>query len=75
MKAKIDKNGYLELERAGKFKRQYCPFTAYDDNPNICGDWCPLFDIRTSSDNATVIYLCNQRSYYDVELTDERGAE
>lgn len=40
MKIKINSLGNLEIERAGKFKAQVCPFRALDD---FCGDWCPLF--------------------------------
>ena len=36
----ITKNGYLEIERAGKFVEQRCPLF-YREYP--CGDWCPLF--------------------------------
>jgi hypothetical protein len=40
MKIVIREDGTLELERAGKMRRQYCPFAA--DHPS-CGDWCPHF--------------------------------
>lgn len=39
MKIKIDKDGNLQIERAGKLKAQYCPH--YEGSP--CGDWCPKF--------------------------------
>jgi len=39
MNIKINKLGNLEIERAGKFKVQYCPHSA----TMLCGDWCPLF--------------------------------
>jgi len=38
MKAKINADGFLEIERAGKFKEQMCPKCKMK-----CGDWCPLF--------------------------------
>lgn len=38
MHGKIGTDGHLHLLRAGRFKRQLCPYTA-----NACGDWCPLF--------------------------------
>lgn len=60
MKIKIDKEGYLFLERGGKMKEQQCPYAniytpssfggdhdIYPYNsvdPKPCGDWCPLFD-------------------------------
>ena len=40
MKGKIDKGGFLYIERAGKYIKQFCPFSAgsYD-----CCHWCALF--------------------------------
>lgn len=45
-KAKISKDGHLEIERAGKFKEQRCPIAGADEEGGYClscGDWCPLF--------------------------------
>ena len=64
MKIKIDKDGNLWLERAGKMKIQECKETILetnDFNPAVteyiyrpCGDWCPLFDdsIGVEEDNS-----------------------
>jgi hypothetical protein len=49
MKAKIDKDGFLWVERAGKMRKQICP-NGYDTTtmkyyePSPCGDWCPQFN-------------------------------
>jgi hypothetical protein len=45
MKILIDNMGCLHLERAGKMKKQLCPFSVLNPNgaPPGCGDWCPMF--------------------------------
>ncbi len=40
MKAKIDNDGILFMERAGIMKKQFCPWTT---DGATCGDWCPKF--------------------------------
>ena len=40
MKIKIDNNGWLWIERAGKFKAQGC---SHGNEWVPCGDWCPKF--------------------------------
>ena len=40
MKVKINSRGFLEIERAGKFKTVECPFQVQMVS---CGDWCALF--------------------------------
>ena len=45
MKLKIDENGYLYIERAGKMREQVCPYGC----GRGCGDWCPHFKIRVSN--------------------------
>ena len=45
MKAKIDRNGILKVERAGEMKTQCCPYTP-GNYTSYCGDWCPKFDER-----------------------------
>lgn len=79
MKIKIDKDGHLLIDRAGKMKLMACPFS-YDkdlraaDSP--CGDWCPLFH-EFEIDGKPAIELC--RAYFPEgeieELVDERGGE
>jgi hypothetical protein len=47
MKVKIDVQGYLQIDRVGEFKYQFCPFSdrnqSYSEERVPCGDWCPLF--------------------------------
>jgi hypothetical protein len=65
---KIDKEGYLWIERFEKMKEQFCP---YSDIEN-CGDWCPLFDDSNIMPNGQGdLGLC-RREYCDVEIKDER---
>ena len=79
MKGKIDEDGNLYIERAGKMKQQFCPF---DVKP--CGDWCPLFgepmdntmswttvDGHIGGHKTTELELCRKKLYFD-EFTDER---
>lgn len=78
MKIKIDKDGYLWLERAGVMKKQYCPHDP--DLQMCCGDWCPLFTTGHLVEKMGVpqpieVTLC--RTDYVVaphDFTDERGA-
>lgn len=46
MKAKIDRNGILKVERAGEMKTQCCPYcnTTGLSIRSYCGDWCPKFE-------------------------------
>lgn len=39
MKGKIDKDGYLHIERNNGFRQQLCPFSEQAN----CGQWCPHF--------------------------------
>lgn len=41
MKARIEVNGVLEVQRRGKWAPEYCPFE--HNWKTRCGDWCPLF--------------------------------
>ena len=74
MKIKINKKGYLFIERAGVMKGQWCP---YDTEPRGCGDWCPLFGEPISEKQDSIfpysIYLCKKKLYFD-KLTNERKA-
>ena len=61
MNARITKDGHLEIERAGEWKEQICPWVHLSANiapspgedvsadlePSLCGDWCPLFRAET----------------------------
>jgi hypothetical protein len=72
MKFKITKIGVLEIERAGEWKQQICP---YDSDYGDCGDWCPLFDdshIYTEKDDSA-LGLCT-KTYFGKRgmVIDER---
>lgn len=77
MKLDISKDGYLTIERAGKFKSALCP---YDVNGVTCGDWCALFGeaimlnrVSTIKNTAIgVLVLCNHNELTFTELTDNR---
>lgn len=65
MKIKIDKSGYLNIERAGAMASQLCVYNKTD----LCGDHCPLFD---DTDIASgVIGLCTNKTIKG-EIIDER---
>ena len=53
---KINKEGHLEIKRAGKFKLQSCP---YKPEFHFCGDWCPLFyePYMDISENKATVHL------------------
>lgn len=67
-KVRIDKLGYLEIERKGKMSQQFCM-----NNPSQrCGDWCPAFEEPEKAVSGNyLISLCNTEIYAD-ECTDER---
>ena len=78
MKFKIDKYGYIWIEKFGRLVEQICP---YHGHGRGCGDWCPHFQIddyeladKGLKDN--IIYLCNGTTYPILgrveELIDER---
>ena len=78
MKAKINKNGFLEIERAGEFKPQGCPFRSTLNFRN-CGDWCPLFEEpfsfkdKVREEDMIRIKFCQSTIFLDKEdFTDER---
>ncbi len=67
MKIKINDDGYLEIERAGKFKEQYCP------SGGKCGDGCALFEELEKEDDCIILRLC--KKVYLIkqkDFTDER---
>ena len=72
MKIRIDNNGWLSVERAGKFKDQKCPHD--QDNLVHCGDWCPLFgEPHNWETGSQAINLC--MNFIHGEITDERGTK
>jgi hypothetical protein len=74
MKAKIDKDGNLYIERAGKLKDQCCPFAIPIQSVIVsCGDWCPHFEAEIGKNYVYVHITCgNGRTFSLTNLTDER---
>ena len=71
MKGKIDKGGFLYIERAGEYVKQFCPFSAgsYD-----CCHWCPLFGEprgERCAGEEIKLDICKKTLFFS-ELTDER---
>lgn len=78
MKAKIDERGWLSLERAGKIKEVYCPWTKdpSDFECSHCGDWCALFRIAEWNEVKIAVEMCKKTLFIDKDdFTDERGGE
>ena len=75
MKIKINNNGSLMIERAGKFKVVYCPF----DYNSECGDWCSLFSepYHYANEKRVCINLCNNnnKTCKVEDFIDERREE
>ena len=65
MKIQINKDGILEIERAGEMAKQICPFSHTDGAQDFtyCGDLCPLFGEPVEKDGEFSLSLC-QRSFY-----------
>jgi len=74
MKGKIDKDGFLWIERKGEWTKQFCPFVG--DCNDWCGQWCPLFGEPFSKINhaGAELSLCKRTLYFDT-FKDERGQE
>lgn len=79
MKGKIDKHGFLYIERNNQYKEQECPT---QEEVTRCGDWCPLFGepdlipklIKSESIPEFLknsLNLCHKTLYFD-HFTDER---
>ena len=75
MIGKINKDGWLEIERAGKMKQQFCPLQPEQNafRTNRCGDWCPHFGEPVFSIMCKDWELSTcKHSLYFKEFTDER---
>ena len=70
MKGKIDKDGFLWIERKGEWTKQFCPFVG----DGWCGHWCPLFGEPEFIDGHPRLSLCRKVLEF-VSLVDERGQE
>jgi hypothetical protein len=73
MNAKIDSNGYLHIERAGKMVGQGCAFGGSTPEVGLlrCGDWCPHFG-EVDVGRALILNICHGTVLYFGTLTDER---
>jgi hypothetical protein len=78
MSGKIDKNGYLALERKGVLKKVCCPFTVSSRNGATqgvyCGDWCPFFGdpYKEGCSTVTILEICHGESFYFGNFEDDR---
>ena len=86
MKGKIVKEGWLQIQRKGEFKEQYCP-KRIEHIERLCGDWCPLFGEpevqhftntelsnghQIVNDRKIVINICQDKQLRFDEFEDER---
>ena len=71
MKIYIDWHGTLCIERAGKPKRQLCPYSSAE--LIHCGDWCSLFGEPVAGPGGNLT-ICQGRVLYG-EIIDERPKE
>lgn len=75
MKALIEKDGNLSLERGGIMKLQFCPFAPEKDTIQ-CGDWCPLFNTSLLTINGIYFHsieLCKKEYHIaQDDFTEER---
>lgn len=79
---KINKFGNLEIERAGKWTIQHCPFhvSRFFESAGTyyrpCGGWCPLFGephTQAAEDLlSTISWLELCRANLEGEIIDER---
>ncbi len=80
MKGKINNEGELYIERAGRMVSQLCPYRS--SAPHTCGDWCPLFGEPSREyictimgqdcfSKNTTLNLCNKKMTL-TEFKDER---
>lgn len=70
MKGKIDKDGFLWIERKGEWTKQFCPFVS----KVWCGHWCPLFGEprgERCAGEEIKLDICKKTLFFS-ELTDER---
>lgn len=62
MKIFIGEDGELQVDDRNKF----CPFdhTLPEEKQASCGDWCPLFSIKTYHRfNIAAVRLCHNKKY------------
>ena len=75
MKIKIDKTGFLYIERGTEFISQYCPF----QEEFGCGQWCPMFNeprekLNKKGEKIISLEICrNTFTVKEDKFIDERG--
>jgi len=61
MKARLNEDGYLEIQRNGEWVQQLCiRGTKFDGGKTFCGDDCPLMDKPKVSDEGVHTLACCQ---------------
>ncbi len=87
MRAKIDKEGKLWIERESEFKKQACLFSCAADSGHsgptfTCSDTCPAFrepfkvSINELNNTEIKLVLCQQvGDWYFDEFVDERNQD
>lgn len=68
MKGKLDKNGNLHIERAGKMIQQYCHYAS----GSKCSSFCSNFRELGTPQGLTVLALCQGIELAFNEFSDER---
>lgn len=71
MRGKINNQGDLEIERAGVFKKQWCP---YSTGMAECSHFCPLFGEprRDPFIDQITLSICYNKTLFFDSFTDER---
>ena len=67
-KGKINKNGVLEIKRAGNMTQQECQ----KGGRCFCGDSCSLFREPSEEHGVTAVALCEGVIWFFNEFVDER---
>ncbi len=78
VKIKIDKVGYLYIERHGRMTTQTCPFMTKVDDWAACNDYCPHFGEPKDDghkNDAGYIDICHEKRIHFTECIDERGQD
>lgn len=81
MEGKINKNGMLVINRAGKEKIQCCQFQVNPEAAEYCGDHCPHFNeleddgISTPLHSVFYIGICHGKRIEFRQFEDERDYE
>lgn len=68
MKGKLNKNGWLSIQRKGKYAEAICP---YDKENHQCGSLCALFEEPRHFGTNIKLSLCKKNLIFS-ELIDER---